>query len=170
MPHPDTMPSHEAWVSQLTVDMQLTPEFLLLDYMLRGDVTQFVFDDVSKAPCRKDLLWKRTCLEAFLPEKGSSYRELNVAPSHDWNFYYFSDYRQGQTVESDIKIHLSSERSESLYQLQVRVERLESLLSIHKIGLSVILQDKQEGLSYWALKHPSAHADFHHRDSFLKFK
>ena len=34
------------------------------------------------------------------------------------------------------------------------------------LALSVVVEDEQGMLSYWALKHPAGKADFHHPDSF----
>ena len=35
------------------------------------------------------------------------------------------------------------------------------------IGLSAVVEDADGGLSYWALRHPSAQPDFHLREGFV---
>jgi len=55
-------------------------------------------------------------------------------------------------------------------------ERLElsALVDLHKIGvkgklamgLSVVVEQEDGGLAYWALKHAPGRPDFHHRDAF----
>jgi hypothetical protein len=35
------------------------------------------------------------------------------------------------------------------------------------LGLSAVIEDKAQVLSYWALKHPAEKPDFHHADSFV---
>ncbi len=36
-----------------------------------------------------------------------------------------------------------------------------------KLGLSVVIEDVDGNLTYWALAHPSDKPDFHHPDSFV---
>jgi hypothetical protein len=34
------------------------------------------------------------------------------------------------------------------------------------VGLSAVVEDLNDSLSYWALKHPPGKPDFHHSDNF----
>lgn len=46
---------------------------------------------------RTDYLWESTCLEVFLQPKlagCTAYVEINIAPNHQWNAYFFKNYRQ----------------------------------------------------------------------------
>jgi hypothetical protein len=50
----------------------------------------------------------------------------------------------------------------------IRLDRLSRIQpgSILQIGLSAVVEDINERLSYWALRHPPGKPDFHHPDNF----
>ena len=36
-----------------------------------------------------------------------------------------------------------------------------------RLGLTAVIEDRAQGLSYWALQHVAEKPDFHHADSFV---
>lgn len=126
----------------------------------------------SRPPQRRDGLWQHTCLEAFLAPLGQeAYWEFNLAPSGDWNVYRLSGYRQGLEPEPfyrELPVALRSEASPlgpSALRLALRCPLPPELAAAPALeaGLSAVLENRDSAISYWALAHPAAEADFHHR-------
>ena len=99
------------------------------------------------------------------------YREFNFAPSGQWADYAFKDYRDGAPLSPDsnpqIKMRVLGDR------LEVdAVIRRECLPPTQKntrflLGLSAVIEEEGNVLSYWALRHRLSRPDFHHPDSFV---
>lgn len=130
-------------------------------YLLTGDLSDVVIP-VPSLPMRTDGLWKSTCFEAFIATGGTSYVELNFAPSGQWAAYGFENYREGMH-ELDIappKICFAENR------LMVAVELAARPGSA--LNLSAVIERKDGARSYWALAHPEGNQpDFHARDCFI---
>lgn len=114
---------------------------------------------------RSDDLWRTTCFEAFFRAPGSAaYYEYNFSPSLAWAAYRFDGYRSGmqplgQRFDPEIKI------GEAGYHLAAEFE-VPLIEAGWQIALSAVLEDKDGGKSYWALRHPPGAPDFHHADCF----
>jgi hypothetical protein len=83
--------------------------------------------------------------------------------------YAFRGYRDriGETPEG-FPPEIVTTYSENALVLTARVRLPETMLSSSlQLGLSAVLEDSNSGLSYWALRHPSAKPDFHNRDAFV---
>lgn len=122
---------------------------------------------------RLDNLWKHTCFEAFLGHPGDpSYWELNVAPGGDWNLYRFKSYRCGGTEEQFAQtpevIYASSSGG---LQCTIQLELAPWWPEAHHpdLALTMVLEEHDGGLSYWALCHPGNEPDFHDRRGFLRW-
>lgn len=137
---------------------------LALRYRLSGVTDALVLP--PPATGRADGLWKRTCLEAFVrTASGAGYRELNAA-NGQWAAYRFSGYREGMD-EAEIgppDLRLERQASEVLLTAVWRVDLPPGLA--WRIGVSAVIEDRDRGLSYWALAHPPGKPDFHHPDCF----
>ncbi|HVM95364.1 MAG TPA: DOMON-like domain-containing protein [Candidatus Acidoferrales bacterium] len=116
-------------------------------------------------------LWEHTCFEAFVTVPGSpAYRELNLSPSSEWAVFAFQSYREiapfpENLTAPEITLHrgdnsLQLEATVNLDELSPAFEQAE----LH-VGLSAVIEDVEGSLSYWALRHPAAYADFHHADA-----
>lgn len=122
------------------------------------------------APQRCDELWTTTCLELFLAEEGATpYWEVNLAPSGNWNLYRLSAYRQNLTPEPAV--------ASLPFDVAHPVDGLSLALNLDlrlllppgrplELALSAVLEDKAGAITYWALHHPAAQADFHRREGF----
>ena len=145
---------------------------LSLSYCLRGDMARLRVP-APQVPGPADLLWQHTCFEAFIGVPGDpAYREFNLSPSGQWAAYAFTDYRQrdGQFVLAavpQISVQCFAGRLELLAKLAPSC--LPTTPSHLEIGLSAVVEadDIDDAHSYWALRHPSAQPDFHHRAAFV---
>ena len=130
-------------------------------YRVRGEVSRIRLPEATKN-VRTDGLWRHTCFEVFVgPKDGSSYVELNFAPSSGWAAYTFDNYRFGMKPLATLKpptIDFGSEAD--LLAIDVSMQmRLLTLDS--KLGFSAVIEDVDGQVSHWSLAHPAAKADFH---------
>jgi hypothetical protein len=129
---------------------------------------------------RQDDLWKNTCLEIFLaPANQTSYFELNLSPSGNWNFYAFDSYRSGMRQVDRVQAPLHSiERSPTGDVVSWRGSfcgtgknadcEISKLLAADGLVLSAtaVLEYESGQREYWALSHLGEKPDFHLRESF----
>ena len=119
---------------------------------------------------RTDRLWQHTCAELFVAVPGiSNYREFNFAPDNRWAVYDFDDYRKpaGGIVQMPMP-QISSELNDNAFCISVRLDA--ACLPVSKalqFSATVVLEDDDGQLSYWAAVHPGEKPDFHHRDGFV---
>jgi hypothetical protein len=139
---------------------------LRVHYELRGDLASLSLPAKAGSPSRADGLWQDTCFELFLAEPGTTaYREVNLAPSGDWNVYRFADYRQGGTADPTVTtLPCAVSRTPGCIALDVE---LTVSLSALEIGVTAIVRDQAGAVSHWALHHAGAQPDFHLRESFV---
>ena len=140
-------------------------------YQLSGDLESLALPELSPTPERCDGLWERTCFECFLGlQNAPVYWEVNLSPTGDWNVYHFDDYRQGWKRETAIASPIAqrTDRADGLQvSLSLDISPLVPARQPLQVGVTTVLQTQASQLSYWALTHPAAEADFHHRDSFV---
>jgi hypothetical protein len=143
---------------------------LHMRYCLYGDIPQLRIPSAG-APRIGTKLWQHTCFEAFIAVEGqSAYYEFNFAPSGEWAVYAFVGSRErGPQVSEIMPPRIAVRRTQSHFELDALV-RLDGLSGIHRraslrLGLSAVIE-ASEGLSYWALRHPTGKPDFHHADGF----
>jgi hypothetical protein len=144
---------------------------LAVSYSLSGDMARLRVPPPGPARIGWKL-WRHTCCEVFIRARaGTSYHELNFSPSGEWTAYAFSRYREGapladETLNPQIAIEATKERLD-LYAL-VDLPHLapEYQRSPLAIGIAVIAEDENGGLSYWALRHAPGQPDFHHNEAF----
>jgi hypothetical protein len=145
---------------------------LTITYLFKGAIEELRIPSYQSTR-RGDALWRHTCFEVFVGAKNDAeYYEFNFSPSGEWAAYEFRDYRDGAPVEDDELAPVISVRQESgTLELcaGIRLDRVPGLqLDVSlSVGLSAVIEDHDERLSYWALKHPPGKPDFHHPDSFI---
>ena len=147
------------------------PGQLQLSYRLLGDLDALQLPE-PKPAIRTDGLWRHSCFEAFVGHAGApDYREYIFSPSSAWAAYPFSAYREGMApLMKGAPPMLRLHTGEDHLDLEVTVDlswlvRSASGVGL-KLGLSAVVEDRAQVLSYWALKHPSEKPDFHHADGF----
>lgn len=170
LPHPDSgncpVRSIRARVSRDT------SASLAIRYAIEGAITR-VRVPAPSSPRFIDGLWQHTCCECFIAVNGEAeYHEFNFSPSREWAAYGFADYRQGGPLNDNalnprITVTTSTERIE--LNAVIGLERLSRRYkeATVRLGLSVVIEDTDGVLSYWALRHPGEKPDFHDRRSFL---
>jgi hypothetical protein len=154
---------------RLSAAVRDTVPGLLLQYEVQGDTRRLRLP-APAAPGPADGLWQHTCLEAFVGVVGdSAYREFNFSPSGQWAAYRFSGPRQRDTaaesVQGPVRPHLDLELTPHRLSLQawLPAQALPAPSAAWDIGLTAVIETADGQLSYWALQHPAARPDFHHR-------
>jgi hypothetical protein len=150
-------------------------ERLRVTWRLSGDLASLVLPVPSgAAPVRADGLWRHTCFELFLAAEGAiPYWEVNLAPNGDWNLYRLAAYRQGLTPVPDrevlpFTVTRLAGRLEVTLDLFLPLELSQACRQNPlRVGVSAVMEQQSGGLSYWALAHGGAEADFHRREDFV---
>ncbi len=144
---------------------------LVIRYMLKGDLKEIALARLSNTASRKHELWKDTCFEFFLGIKDSQrYWEFNLSPAGHWNVYRFDAYRQGMQEETAFTILPFSVQNQAdglVLALDVDLDKIVSAAQEIEVGITTVIKDKDDEVTYWALTHQGAEADFHLRDSFI---
>jgi hypothetical protein len=159
-------------VEELAVDVSRLNGKLVLLYRLTGDLAALRLPE-PRPSVRTDGLWRHTCFEAFIGNGAAGeYWEYNFSPSGAWASYHFTGYREGMApLMKGAPPMLRLHTGEDHLQLEVTVD-LSWLVrsgadSALRLGLSAVIEDRAQVLSYWALKHPAEKPDFHHAEGFV---
>jgi hypothetical protein len=169
VPHPDT-PC--AAVRSLTIGLErAAPTLLTLHYRLEGDIEALRIPE-ARPQVRVDGLWRHTCFEAFIGQSAASaYWELNFSTSGAWAAYQFIAYREGMApLMKGAAPSISARAMSQSLVLSVAVDLSwisRATTAELVLGVAAVIETRERGLSYWALKHPAAKPDFHHADSFV---
>jgi hypothetical protein len=142
----------------------------ILSFSVHGEIERLNWNEPGREG-RADELWRHGCFEAFIIASAQGYAELNFAPAKQWAAYAFDDYRDGMRDESEAIVHKMEFYVRNLsvprVEMQVRVELPERFAgSEWRLGLSVIIEEKDGTKSYWALAHAPGPPDFHNPDCF----
>ena len=140
-----------------------------LEYALTGDLAPLAIP--RRAPsARAERLWEHTCFEAFVaPASGSSYYELNFAPSTRWAAYAFDGYRQGMRpleLDEPPSVKVVTAANELRVTAGIELGGLADAPWPWRIGLTAVVEDRAGGRAYYALLHPRDKPDFHDAAAF----
>jgi hypothetical protein len=148
---------------------------LALTYVIDGDLARMKIPAHTSARIGEQL-WQHTCCEIFIACRGqAAYHEFNFAPSGAWAAYAFTRYREGAPPgggagELPLVPGVTARKAGNRLELgaSIRLDRLSPLHARAKLSLAVsaVIEDRDGGLSYWALRHPPGRPDFHHPDAF----
>jgi hypothetical protein len=155
----------------LRAEAALATDGLALSFFLTGNCAALVLPP-PKAPEatgeRRSQLWQSTCWECFAARENSpEYFEINLSPSHHWNVYHFTGYRQGMGAPPLPPPVIRSWRGNGWYRLDAVITGLPVADANWRLGLSAVLETTDGAKEYFALVHPSEKPDFHHRDGFI---
>jgi hypothetical protein len=144
---------------------------LVLCYVVTGTIGDLRLPPVTTS-ARADGLWRHTCFEAFVRASADlAYDEFNFAPSTRWAAYRFDSYRRGMRTATEIgapAIEVQSTADRFRLQASLDLDGLPALSrdAVWRLGLSAVIEEASDRLSYWALAHPPGKPDFHHPDCF----
>jgi hypothetical protein len=144
---------------------------LAATFTLDADMNQIVLPK-TRTPARADELWRHTCFEVFVAlPVGDAYCELNFSPSGEWAMYGFVGYRRGMTpiaVERPPRVAVRPTGRGLVLEAVTYLDELPMPQpgSPLRVGVSAVIEETDGKLTYWALAHPSALPDFHHRLGF----
>ena len=155
--------------------LRLQGEHLRVTYALSGDVASVALPPANREPlARADGLWRHTCFELFLAAEGEApYWEVNLSPSGAWNLYRLDAYRRGLRPEGDrVALPFALRRTAEGVELELELALPADLARACqeralRLGVSAVIERRGGELSYWALAHGGAEADFHRREDFL---
>ena len=142
-------------------------------FQLQGNLDKLKIAPDANPAERRDLLWQTTCLEIFLGRQGANdYWEFNLSPAGHWNVYHLDDYRQGLKPEPAYReLPFQLTRSQQELSLTLHCPLPPGLLQQDPaagvdVGITAVVEQEDGSIGYWALHHPAAEADFHHRGGF----
>ena len=144
---------------------------LQLSYELTGDLAQIHIPE-PQPPAAVDGLWEHTCFEMFVAVEGEAkYHEFNFSPSGQWAAYAFSSYRVGSVWTANRRPVICFARSNEHLLLEAVIAAADLPRNVTgkplQLGLAAVIEAKDGSCSYWALRHPEARPDFHHRAGFI---
>lgn len=144
---------------------------LAIRYMLEGDLKEIAIFPPSNTPSCKHELWKETCFEFFLGIKNSArYWEFNLSPSGHWNVYRLDGYREGmqeETAFQNLPFNVQNQGDSLALDLNIDLDKIILVEQAIEIGITTVIKYRDGEVTYWALTHRGAEADFHLRDSFI---
>ena len=144
---------------------------LVIRYMLEGDLKEITIAAPSNTGSRKHELWKDSCFEFFVGIKDFlRYWEFNLSPAGHWNVYHFDSYRQGMQEEkafTTLPFSVENQADGLALALDVDLGKIISANQEIKVAITTVIKHRDGEVTYWALTHRGAEADFHLRDSFI---
>ena len=158
------------WAIEITGKIVRSGKLLSIGYQLSGDIQSVEIVSLAPTPERKFHLWEATCFEFFVGIPGTkNYWEFNLAPSGDWNVFHLDDYRQGLRDELAFRaLPFILKQQEDLFSLALEFD-LTKIIAVEQqieVSITTVIKSTQANISYLALTHCAAEADFHQRDSF----
>lgn len=165
--HPET-PARAARAVEAEVSLSFEGGFALA-FHVAGAMDALLLPGKSGplviADSATDGLWQSSCFEAFLTEEGApDYTEFNYAPDGRWACYQFDDYRSLLHEDALAPWSMTVTRTSDHFSLYVEPGIFPERGT--RLGLSVVIEERDGTKSYWALRHPPGKPDFHHPDCF----
>jgi hypothetical protein len=155
----------------ITGNIERNGNKLTIQYALTGELKEIAIAPPSNTPTRQDELWQDTCFEFFLGIKNSpEYWEFNLSPCGNWNVYHFDGYRQGMQEElafSSLPFKVKNPGNSLKLILDVDLAKIVSEDQLIDVAIATVIKQINGEITYWALTHRGAEADFHLRDSFI---
>jgi hypothetical protein len=143
---------------------------LSLHYRVAGDIGGLDVPGPRQPGRRRHELWRHSCFECFIGQKtAAEYWEVNLAPNGDWNVYHFDGYRTGMVEETALRrlpCAFHAGRNEVRVGMEVDLSPIIREEQTLELGICAVLEHRDGEVSYWALRHREAGADFHHRSGF----
>lgn len=136
-------------------------------HVLSGDISRLRIPAATTVPARTDGLWQHTCFELFARfPHGPGYVEFNFSPSGHWAAYQLDGYRHGmrELPCAAPAVTFTRRNAGCVLAAEIRIPELDA--GPLQIAAAAVLEDREGGLSYWALQHSEGKPDFHHESAF----
>jgi len=147
-----------------------SPASVRFEYRLRGVLGELAIPRRA-SPRRAERLWEHTCFEAFVASAvGDGYYELNFSPSTEWAAYEFDAYRHGMRpleLATPPSVAVAETASELTVTADVEFPGVAAARCPWRIGLSAVVETREGGRAYFALRHPRENPDFHDAAGFV---
>lgn len=154
--HPDCPPGP---IERVEAEINATDDGCEARFRIYGDIGAIEIPEPAES-VRMDNLWKTTCVEIFWqPEGGRYYREFNLSPSARWACYDFVDFRDGMRDAPVEAISISCSHDEAMLELHASVAS--DLPIPADVALNAIVEGKDGGIQFWALKFAKGKPEFH---------
>lgn len=173
LPAPITEDTPPAAVTMLLGTLHALPDGgMRIVFDVTGDPARLRIPAASE-PGKADGLWQHTCFEVFIATPGEeAYREFNFSPSEQWAGYAFSRYRERNTVADPSftpRMQCRVDAGHLMLEVELPASALPSVstgVSL-QVGLAAVIELADGSLDYWAVHHPAAQPDFHHRGGWV---
>lgn len=146
-------------IRAVTATVRSTAGGCVAVFRLDGDIQGIVLPP-QRPSVRTDDLWKTTCFEVFWQAIGESrYREFNLSASGQWAAYDFAEYRDktGEVPIDAISLACSYNDRELILKASITAD----LPAPAQVSLSVVIENANGALQYWAMAFPPGKPDFH---------
>lgn len=159
-------------VQALQVSVEQLPNGdLQLCYEVTGEVSRLLLPP-PQPPTASDGLWQHCCFEVFIAQQDSpAYYEFNFSPSTQWAVYRFSDYRVRSDWTASCVPRIQFTHSPDRLRLTALIASANLPPSTDvmplQLGITAVLETIENQHYYFALHHPVAQPDFHHRAGFI---
>ncbi len=144
---------------------------LNLEWRLESPEGAIALAPAANRPERRRELWEETCFEFFLTSpEAPGYWEFNLAPSGHWNVFRFDAYRAGMRDEAAFQalpFDVSKRPGTCTATATIDLTGLGLAAAPWSLAIAMVVAEPAGRISYWALAHPGAEADFHHPDAFV---
>lgn len=146
---------------------------LKLSYKILSGLDEVLFSRSEEEHRRVIGLWESTCFECFIKKPNTTnYYEFNFSTEGHWDCFYFK--RPGdQLKECELvqrpQINISHNETELSITVEIDTSQLTPDFwneSNMEFGLTSVIEDKQNNISYWAIKHLDTKPNFHNFESF----
>lgn len=137
---------------------------LTVDYRLTGQLAALRIPNMAtRLPPER--LWAHTCFELFVGAEGeAAYREFNFSPNGQWMRFDFADYRQAIDAPGGPVPQIAVGMDDGALALTARLPSALLPAGRLRVGITAVVEHADGSHTYWALQHPAAQPDFHHRD------
>lgn len=156
--------SFDGAVLAIAVSVAQDAAGLTVDYRLTGNLAALRIPHVA-TPLPPERLWAHTCFELFAANaQSTAYREFNFSPNGQWMRFDFADYRQRVDAPAGPAPQIAVSLDEGALALTARLPTALLPAGPLRLGMTAVVEHADGSHTYWALRHPLAQPDFHHRD------
>jgi len=160
---------------QLDVDLKSDGPILKLQFEITNDVNNILIPSRAITPKRVIGLWESTCFECFIKNPNSdSYYEFNFSPDGHWNCFFFEtpgkELKECNNIAFPTTISKHNDDHFS-FSVEINTESMKEGFWSSKemeFGLTTVIEDEKNNLSFWAIEHHDERPNFHNFSSFKR--